>query len=189
MLEQLAALSDVQIELHAGGLWLGNRRQQMGKALRDYVRPHDERIESLTGQRFGDRYFNELLLDSRHRIDSEPPIRAILAVITLGGDGMTMLHRIQQSYYRDGLWIGDREQLVSLAAEQNIERNAFISAYDEVDLAKHLNESQNWLMRLDGSGYPTLGLERDGQLLPVQVSRFYGDPEGIRQHVTQMLFS
>ncbi|WP_428241844.1 DsbA family protein [Gynuella sp.] len=189
LLEELAVLSDVSIELHAGGLWLGNRRQPMGKALRDYVRPHDERIESLTGQPFGERYFNELLLDSRLRIDSEPPIRAILALVMLGGNGLTMLHRIQQSHYRDGLWVGDKKLLVDLALEQEIEPPAFVSAYDDVDLNKHLNDSQDWLRQLGGSGYPTLGIERNGQLLPVPISLFYGNPEGIRQHVNQILLS
>jgi putative protein-disulfide isomerase len=74
----------------------------MGQPLRDYVRPHDERIHALTGQRFGERYFNELLLNESLLLDSEPPIRAVLAVSELGGDGLALLHRIQETHYRDG---------------------------------------------------------------------------------------
>ena len=62
LLQAAAGISGLHIELHAGGLWLGERRQPMGQALRDYVRPHDERIQALTGQPFGEHYFNELLL-------------------------------------------------------------------------------------------------------------------------------
>ncbi len=85
LLQAAATLDGLKIELHAGGLWLGSRRQPMGEALRDYVRPHDQRIEALTGQHFGERYFNELLLREGALLDSEPPIRAILAVTALGG--------------------------------------------------------------------------------------------------------
>jgi len=107
LLQAAATIVGLKIELHAGGLWLGSRRQPMGEALRDYVRPHDQRIEALTGQHFGERYFNELLLREGRLLDSEQPIRAVLAVTALGGDGLAMLHRIQQSHYRDGIWIGE----------------------------------------------------------------------------------
>ncbi len=153
-------LLDSRFELHAGGLWMGSRRQPMGEALRDYVRPHDQRIEALTGQHFGERYFNELLLREGCLLDSEPPIRAVLAVTTLGGDGLAMLHRIQQSHYRDGIWIGEPAFLATLAAEQGIAAEAFQQAYLQAPLLQHLADSQGWMKRLGGQGYPTLGIER-----------------------------
>ena len=73
LLEAAAGIPDLQIALHAGGLWLGSRRQQMGQALRDHVRPHDERIQALTGQPFGERYFNELLLSDGLFSTPSPP--------------------------------------------------------------------------------------------------------------------
>lgn len=87
LLQAAATIAGLKIELHAGGLWMGSRRQPMGEALRDYVRPHDQRIEALTGQHFGERYFNELLLREGCLLDSEPPIRAVLAVTALGAMG------------------------------------------------------------------------------------------------------
>ena len=111
LLEAARQLPGIAIELHAGGLWMGANRPAMGKALRDYVRPHDERIQALTAQPFGNRYFQELLLTPDRQLDSEPPIRAILAVVASGGDGLQMLTRIQQSHYRDGNWIGDLPRL------------------------------------------------------------------------------
>ena len=44
LLRAAAGIPGLRIALHAGGLWLGARRQPMGQALRDHVRPHDERI-------------------------------------------------------------------------------------------------------------------------------------------------
>ncbi|MBS4723293.1 DsbA family protein [Aeromonas veronii] len=187
LLQAAATIAGLKIELHAGGLWMGSRRQPMGEALRDYVRPHDQRIEALTGQHFGERYFNELLLREGCLLDSEPPIRAVLAVTTLGGDGLTMLHRIQQSHYRDGIWIGEPAFLATLAAEQGIAAEAFQQAYLQAPLLQHLADSQGWMKRLGGQGYPTLGLMHNDKVSAVRVADFLGDPAGLRQHLLELM--
>ena len=187
LLEAAAGLPTLQIALHAGGLWLGSRRQPMGQALRDHVRPHDERIQALTGQLFGERYFNELLLSDGLLLDSEPPIRAILAVTELGGDGLSLLHRIQQSHYLDGQWVGDQAHLARLAQEQGITPEAFALAFGQVDLAGHLAQSQGWLRRLGGQGFPTLGLMQGGSLIPLPASSFLGEPQAFASHLAALM--
>ncbi|HHQ4654505.1 TPA: DsbA family protein [Aeromonas hydrophila] len=187
LLKAAAAIPELRIELHAGGLWLGGRRQAMGQALRDYVRPHDERIQALTGQPFGERYFNELLLRDGLLLDSEQPIRAILAVTALGGNGLSLLHRIQQSHYRDGIWTGSLEHLTSLAAEQNIGADDFAKAYQQADLANHLADSQRWMRRLGGQGYPTLGLVQGDKVTPLSASSFLGEPQAFARQIQLMM--
>ncbi len=187
LLQAAATIAGLKIELHAGGLWMGSRRQPMGEALRDYVRPHDQRIEALTGQHFGERYFNELLLREGCLLDSEPPIRAVLAVTALGGDGLVMLRRIQQSHYRDGIWIGEPAFLATLAAEQGISAEEFQHAYLQAPLLQHLADSQGWMKRLGGQGYPTLGLMHNGKVSAVRVADFLGDPAGLRQHLLELM--
>ncbi|MDF2415474.1 MAG: DsbA family protein [Aeromonas popoffii] len=187
LLQAAAGISGLHIELHAGGLWLGERRQPMGQALRDYVRPHDERIQALTGQPFGEHYFNELLLRDGLLLDSEQPIRAILAMSALGGKGLTLLHRIQQSHYRDGIWIGSLEHLSSLAAEQGMDAAAFADAYQNVDLAGHLADSQRWMRRLGGQGYPTLGLVQGDKVTPLSASSFLGEPAAFTRQIQAVM--
>lgn len=187
LLEAAAKIPGLQIVLHAGGLWLCERRQPMGAALRDYVRPHDERIQALTGQPFGQNYFDELLLKDGLLLDSEPPIRAILAVSALGGDGLAMLHRIQQSHYRDGQWVGALAHLTALAQEQGIRAAAFEQAYQSVNLREHLTESQGWLSRLGGQGYPSLGLMQGDRLVSLPVSPYLGDPAAFTGHLAEQM--
>lgn len=187
LLQAAATIAGLKIELHAGGLWLGSRRQPMGEALRDYVRPHDQRIEALTGQPFGEHYFNQLLLCEGGILDSEPPIRAVMAVNSLGGDGLVMLHRIQQSHYRDGIWSGDIDHLARLAAEQGMSGESFSVAYHEANLVNHLAEGKVWLRRLGGQGYPTLGLSYCGQLFNLHAADYLGDPEGLRHHLQLLM--
>ena len=120
-------------------------------------------------------------------LDSEPPIRAILAVTELGGDGLSLLHRIQQSHYLDGQWVGDQAHLARLAQEQGITPEAFAQAFGQVDLAGHLAQSQGWLRRLGGQGFPTLGLMRGGSLIPLPVSSFLGEPQAFASHLAALM--
>lgn len=178
---------NLPVVLHAGGLWIGAHRQPMGTALRDYVRPHDQRIEALTGQHFGERYFEQLLLDERLELDSEPPIRAILAVQASGGDPLAMLHRLQETHYRDGLWIGEMSRLVALAQEVGVEEASFRHAYVAAPLAQHLAESQQWLQRIGSQGYPSLALERQGQLVPLAASAFLGQAAEFSRQLASLM--
>ncbi|MBZ6072270.1 DsbA family protein [Aeromonas schubertii] len=179
LLKVAATLPGLRLQLHGGGLWLEERRRPMGRALHDYVRPHDERIAALTGQSFGARYFDELLLDEQGVLDSEPPLRAILAVTALGGHPLTLLRRIQECHYRDGLRVGQFSLLASLAAEQGIESGAFRAAFDAAPLVEHLRDSQWWLRRIGGQGYPTLALQQGERLERIQIAGMLGHPEAL----------
>lgn len=187
LLKAAAGVPGLAIELHAGGLWLGARRQPMGVALRDYVRPHDERIAALTGQAFGARYFEQLLLDESLTLDSEPPIRAILAVRDRGGDDLAILHRLQETHYREGLWIGEMDRLVSLAQEMGLDATEFRQAYAAAPLEAHLAQSRQWLQRIGSQGYPTLALQLRGQLVPIATARFLGQPRQFCQHLASLM--
>ncbi|KAG1388931.1 hypothetical protein G6F59_015749 [Rhizopus arrhizus] len=85
----------------------GSNRQPVTDALRRYVMPHDERIAGLTGQAFGEDYFDGLLRDTGAVFDSEPPTTAVLAADTLAGRGLDLLKRDrldadQRAYTRSG---------------------------------------------------------------------------------------
>ncbi|MDO7862492.1 DsbA family protein, partial [Morganella morganii] len=94
------SLPGLKIVPHAGGMMTGNNRRQITDEWRNYVIPHDKRIAEMTGQPFGEAYFNGLLRDTTAVMDSEPPITAILAAEKLSGRGLDMLHRIQQAHYK-----------------------------------------------------------------------------------------
>ena len=115
------------IALHAGGMMTGNNRRQITDEWRNYVIPHDKRIAELTGQPFGEAYFNGLLRDTTAVMDSEPPITAILAAQALAGRGLDMLHRIQEAHYQEGRRIADTPVLEALAKELGLPSAPFIA--------------------------------------------------------------
>ena len=71
---------------------------------RGYVMPHDRRIAAISGQPFGDAYY-EGLLRSEARLDSTPPIAAILAAPKLDIAPQRMLAAVQAGHYLHGLEI------------------------------------------------------------------------------------
>lgn len=179
LVEAARALPGLDIALHGGGMMTGGNRQPVTDALRRYVMPHDERIANLTGQPFGEDYFNGLLRDSGAVFDSEPPTTAILAAQALGGRGLDLLQRIQRAHYVQGLRVADPAVLAALAADVGLDPAAFGAAFaaaQGAETASHIAASRQLLARLGGSGFPTLALERGGACTLLEPSRYLGRP-------------
>lgn len=189
LISAAAKIPQLNIQLHCGGLWINQNRRPLGKALRDYVKPLDERIHLLTGQPFSDRYFNELLLDSSRVLDSEPLIHAMLAVEQAGGSALIMMQRIQQTHYRDGIWTGSIAVLAELAAEQHINAEQFIRAKEQVNVFEHMNATQNLMAHLGVSGYPSLALQQDARWQLIPLNSFLGRPDAFKQHLEKIIHS
>jgi len=187
LISAAAEIPELNIQLHCGGLWINEHRRPLGKALRDYVKPLDERIQLLTGQPFGERYFNELLLDSSRVLDSEPLIHALLAVEKAGGSALTMLQRIQQIHYRDGIWTGSIAVLAELAAEQKISAEQFVRAKEQVNVVAHMNTTQKLMARLGVSGYPSLALQHGDNWQVIALNSFLGKPDAFKKHLEKMI--
>lgn len=174
-----AAQSVLPVQLHGGGMFSGENRRKISASFRAHVLPHDRRIAEISGQVFGDGYFNGLLNNHQAWLDSTPPIAAIMAAEQLGGLGVKMLHQIQRAHYQQGLQVAQQSTLIDLAAELGIVPEVFAA-----ELARQLSgpvdsaiqASRRLLNRHGGQGFPTLLLERDGQFERVDLSRFLGQP-------------
>lgn len=174
-------VSGLTISFHGGGMLTGARRQTITPQWRDYVMPHDQRIAGLTGQAFGEAYFEGLLRDTTAVMDSAPPTTAILAAEAIAGRGLDMIHALQHAHYAEGRRIADRTVLDTLAAELGLAAEAFSAAFERLAgnaTEEHFRESHAWLTRARGQGFPTLVLEHaDGKLASIDISRFLGQPE------------
>ena len=151
------------IVFHAGGMMVGPNRQAVTSQLRDYVMTHDKRIAQLTGQPFGEAYFDGLLCNSDAVLDSAPPSTAILAAEGLAGRGLDLLHRLQRAHYVGGQRITDTAVLVQLAQELGLDATAFSESFERLAGAateRHFAESRKWLARCGGQGFPTIALEQ-----------------------------
>lgn len=185
-------VAGLDIALHGGGMMAGPNAQAVTPQLRNYVMPHDHRIAALTGQPFGDAYFEGLLRDDTAVFDSAPPTAAVLAAETLAGRGLDMFAALQRAHYVDGKRIADRDVLIDLAAGLGLDRDAFVTAFDAQDdaaLTRHFRESRAWLTRVGSSGFPTFALEIDGQLERLEPGRYLGKPDAWRDALRERLLA
>lgn len=180
----------VTVQAHGGGMMTGARRQQVSAQLRDYVMPHDRRISQLTGQPFGDGYFEGLLRDTGAVFDSEPPTAAMLAAEHLAGRGLDMLARLQAAHYVEGRRISDRDVLIDVAAEIGLHRAAFSEALDTTlgaPVRAHIQATRELMGRVGAHGFPTLLLETDGNFLSVDISAYLGQGDAFAKWLQQQV--
>lgn len=173
-------IDGLAIVLHGGGMMTGSNRRQVGPQLRNYVMQHDHRIAAMTGQPFGDDYFNGLLLDTTATLDSEPPISAILAAEAGAGQGSAMLARIQTAHYVQGLRVADAPVLRKLALEIGLDGAQFdiaFAAQRGAATQEHIAASRALLNQVGGQGFPTFALQRGGQLQTLDAGRFLGQAQ------------
>ena len=183
----------IQVQWHAGGMLTGPHTRTITEDWREKVMASDQRIAEMTGQPFGEGYFNGLLNDIGAHLDSEPPTTALLAAEALAGQGLEMLSAEQKAHYVDGLRISEPAVLRELASSIGLDSAAYDTAYAEQSggaTQKHIAESRQWLNMLQGKGFPTIGLEFDhpeqaGQraVQRIEIGEWLGDVEGWKQQL------
>lgn len=189
-------LPGLQLQWHAGGMLSGAARRTITPDWRAHVMPHDERIAALTGQPFGDAYYNDLLNQIGATLDSTPPIAAMLAAEIMAGLGLAMLARAQTAHYVEGQQISTLGVLQSLAQELGLDGQTFVAQYQDAlanAVADHIQQSREWLQASGGQGFPTFLLEyteaasgrRVGQRL--DISPWLGNAAGWQAHLQQLL--
>lgn len=179
LIKSASDLPDIQIELHAGGLWMGADEKKVTPQLREFVMTNDARISQLTGQVFGDGYFNGLLTNHNAIITSEPPIRAILAAQCQSPQmGLPMLQAIQQAHFVKGHEVSQAETLIALAQDLGLNVAQFEADFNQVDVQNHVTATRQLMTRFQAQGFPTLLLEINGHVHRLNHSGFYGDVDG-----------
>ncbi|MFZ4284868.1 DsbA family protein [Variovorax sp. HJSM1_2] len=175
-------VTGLAVAFHGGGMLAGANRRAITSQWRDYVMPHDRRIAQLTGQPFGEAYFNGLLRDTQAVMDSAPPTTAVLAAEALAGRGLDMAHAVQHAHYVDGLRIAEPEVLVRVATGLGLDAQAFRTAYAQSEGAatqQHFADSRRLLAQVGGQGFPTFVLALpDGTARVLDIGPWLGRADG-----------
>jgi len=182
----------LQVAFHGGGMMTGANRRAITPQWREYVIPHDRRIAEMTGQPFGEGYFEGLLRDTSAVMDSEPPITAVLAAESLrSGGGLDMVHRLQRAHYVEGRRIADAQVLKAVAAELGFDTEAFAAAVERLAgeaTAQHIAESRQLLQRAGGQGFPTFVLTRaDGSASRIEIGPWLGRTEDWKARLAELV--
>lgn len=158
-LAEQAGAAGVPLHLVAGGL----RRDQMALDAAARVRylGYWQAVNASTGQLFDfERGLPEGLV-----YDTEPACRALVTVRRFDpASAWTLVRRIQQAFYTEGVDVTQAGVLARLAEEAGIPRIEFAEAFDSVAMREATAADFTWVQDLGIAGFPTLLAERDGQL-------------------------
>ena len=178
LIQAARAIPNLNIQLHAGGLWVDTQVKPITPELRAYVLANDARIAQISGQTFGEAYQNGLLQRTDVVLNSEPPIRAIRVAQALSAQGLAMLQRIQIAHFIEGRAVGQSATLLEIASELGLNHNAFADAYTNAhaQTQAHLHDTRELMHAWRINGYPNLILQRDEQYLNVPHTTFYDQP-------------
>lgn len=190
VISTVQSLPGLTIQAHGLGMLSGEHARWMASDWRDFVRPHEQRIHALTGQPFGAAYTEGLQQRTDVRLDSTPPIAAMLAAEALAGRGIEMLKRLQIAYYQEGRAITETPEILELAAEIVLDTEAFAKVFDTVareQVQAHLETTQDLLHRLQVRGVPAFALEQAGTLHLLPFNHYLNRPQRFREDVQALL--
>ncbi|ADL55503.1 DsbA family protein [Gallionella capsiferriformans] len=184
------SIEGLQLVLHGGGLMSGSARRKVAPALRSQIMGYDRRIAEVSGQPFGDAYFNGLLCNEDAVMDSTPPIAAILATEDCGRSGLDMLTALQQAHYIEGKVVSNLDCLHSLASTLGIDAKEFSEKMERqlggaVD--DHIQTSRQLMQRIGGNGFPTMVLETEKGFQRLDIGNYFGHPEQWRVFLQSQL--
>ena len=175
-----AAREILHVQPHGGGMMNGEHRRAVTPQLREFVMPHDARIARLSGQRFGERYLDGLLLDTNAVFDSAPPTAAMLAAEAIAGRGLDMLAQLQIAHYVGGHRIAERAVLIDVAAAIGLDPATFAEALDRLPgraVQTHINETRAFMDQVGAQGFPTFVLETGQGFQTVDFAGYLGRPQ------------
>jgi putative protein-disulfide isomerase len=149
-----------------------------------YAWSNDQRIESLTGQRFTEQYRERVLGDRRRLFDSGPATLALTAVfLTAPAQELEALKAIQHARYVDGLDTTSLETLAGVLRGLGLEQAAMrVALPDEELLAANrvrMDRAQALMREFGARGVPTLVAQSGAKRWVVNNADFYANPRAL----------
>jgi putative protein-disulfide isomerase len=167
ILRQLAALPSLTVTLAPTGLFSGAGARRIDAQFAAFAWSNDERIASLTGQRFTEDYRNQVLGKQGGMLDSGPATLAMTAVaLTDPSRGLEALRSIQEARYVSGRDVTDMLEIRSILEKAGLDAaSARLAASDEDLLTanrQRLETARALMMEFHIDGVPALIVD-DGQ--------------------------
>lgn len=179
MIMAAATVPGLDIQAHGVGMLSGDKSKFVSGEWRDFVRPHEARITAFSKQTFADAYVQGVLEHENVRLDSSPPIAAMMTAQQLSGRGIEMLKRLQIAYYQEGRGIADRGVIADIAGELGFESDTFMATFDSItadSLQEHIQRSNGMLEALHARGFPAFALEIDGEMEVLAMGHYLSRP-------------
>jgi putative protein-disulfide isomerase len=185
LLTLLKGLPEMPIDIVVGGL-RANNTEVMDEKLKSTLLTHWKQVEEATGLPFS----YDALSKENFIYNTEPACRAVVTAKRVAPQAVLhVFFSIQNAFYAQGLDVTQGEVLAKISAEAAttagvpLTAEEFLAAWnDEVSIAEtnaEFEQTRTWQV----SGFPTLVLERNGQLDLIS-SGFMRTPELVEQMQT-----
>jgi putative protein-disulfide isomerase len=162
----LQGLPDMPVEIVVGGLRAYNK-EPVDEQLRTSLLDHWKQVGEASGLPFAPNH----LLEPGFVYDTEPACRAVVTARNLAPTAvLSVFHAIQHAFYAEGRDVTQADVLADVAthglAEAGISMApaAFREKWSSRDMVMETAEDFGRVRRWSISGFPTLVLERDGEL-------------------------
>lgn len=181
-LQALQAQTGITLQMHPSGLFSGAGARPMDSEFATYAWRNDQRIASLTGQRFTERYRSQILKTAGLRFDSGPATLALTAVhLAQPERELDALQAIQQARYIDGLDTTRTDVLVTVLQAQGLDTAATLLTASDENLQAHnlarVEQARSLMQQLGARGVPSLAVNMDNQLYTIDTSEAYTNPQ------------
>ena len=186
LLQKLSQSDQFDIHYYPGGMI---PKRAIDPGFRQHIVQADQHIARMAKITFGEKYQQRVTSDAEFILDSYLPTQAFWAAQTLGIDANVMLQHLQRAHYIEGMPLYQEEHLQALAQQLSIEESTWQDAMQQVadDSLKNIQDNQQRMKAWQVSGFPTLFLQQDDQLIRLQHSQYYGQPDAFLDYVTGLL--
>jgi putative protein-disulfide isomerase len=180
----LAGEPGIAVELRPTGLFAGAGARTMDDAFAAYAWTNDQRIQQLTGQRFTERYRQQVLADRQRPFDSGPAMLALTAVALTDADReLDTLQAIQHARYVDGQDVTSTTTLAELLNGLGLAQPAARLANPDAELLAadraRAARGQALMREFGARGVPTLIAESGAKRWQVDAGAGYADPRAL----------
>lgn len=183
-LSSMADVLDVTVELLPTGLFSGAVARPMDDDFAAFAWTNDQRIASLTGQCFTERY-RELVLGNRQKFFDSGPATAALTAVSLTAPlrEFDALKAIQHARFVDGQDVTELQTLASIFELLGLEKAALMIQKPDVDLLKanraRINRAQTLMLEFNARGVPTFIADSGTQRWLLQSSEIYSNSHAL----------
>lgn len=151
-----------EFEIIPAGMWINDSVQKMNNSLGNYIKTHNEKIEKITGKKFGAK-FNELILNSNKIVlDSFVPSKAMVVFEKLDfSNRMLAMKKIQESFFINGQDLNNIDTYEKIARELKISKEKFNELFFSTDIKNETFKKFEKAKKLKIEVFPSVVLEND----------------------------
>lgn len=173
LVEILAEVPEFEITYHPGGMI---PKRAIDPSFRQHILQADSQIAAMTKAHFGDAYKARVAGAGDFIVDSYSTTRAFLVGQDMGIEAHKMLAAIQKAHYQDGKHLDELNVLADLAVYMGLDKTTWNEkmAGSEANMMNQVEESHQIMGQMQVSGYPTFIIEKDGKLIWLEHSKYYG---------------